>query len=225
MAPTVRCGACGTHSDGAFCHHCGRALSGGPGRPGDRQAWVVAWLLAAAAVALVLAVVLRGAPNPAVPVMSNAGGSVAGVVPPPDVSALTPRERFDRLFDRVMRAGAGGDSITIANVSPMALAAYEQLDSVDADARFHAGLIAIQIGDFPGARALADTLERRAPGHLFGPILLGALAGLEGDTAGSRRAFDLFRERAQRELARTDRPEYLEHRQLLTEFQQAAETK
>ena len=72
---------------------------------------------------------------------------------------------------------------------------------------------------------MADTLEQRAPGHLFGPILLGAVAGLEHDSTALRRAFDLFRARAERELARTDRPEYLEHRQLLTQFQQAAETK
>jgi hypothetical protein len=124
-----------------------------------------------------------------------------------------------------MRAGAEWDSATVASLSPLAAEAYAQLDSVDADTRFHAGLIAIQIGNFPGAHALADTLEARDPGHLFGPVLLGALARLEGDTAEYRRALDLFRQRADRELARTDRPEYVEHQQLLTEVQRAAETK
>ncbi len=104
------------------------------------------------------------------------------------------------------------------------MAAYADLDSVDADTRFHAGLIAIQIGNFKGAHALADTLEARDPGHLFGPILVGALARLEGDTVAYRQALDRIRERAPSELARTDRPEYVEHRQLLTEVQQAAET-
>jgi len=225
MAPTVRCTACGTRSDGAFCSRCGGALAGRRTRPADRRTWLIAWLLAAAAVVWVSAQVLRGAPEPAAPVMSNAGSQGVGVAPPADIRALGPRDRFDRLFDRLVRAGAQGDSITVANMSSMALDAYAELDSVDADTRFHAALIAIQIGDFPGARALADTLELRAPGHLFGPILLGALARLEGDTAGARRAFALFREHATRELARSDRPEYLEHRQLLTEFQQAAETK
>ena len=95
---------------------------------------------------------------------------------------------------------------------------------MDADTRFHAGLIAIQIGNFPGAHALADTLEARDPGHLFGPILVGALARLEGDTAAYRQALVAFRSRADTELARTDRPEYVEHQQLLAEVRQAAET-
>ena len=114
-----------------------------------------------------------------------------------------------------MRAGAEWDSATVASLSPLAVDAYAQLDSVDADTRFHAGLIAIQIGNFPGAHALADTLEARDPGHLFGPILVGALARLEGDTAAYRQALVAFRARADAELARTDRPEYIEHQQLL----------
>ena len=181
-------------------------------------------MLVAVAVTGVAALVLRGPPSPTAPAMSNVGRGEPVAPPPPDLNALGPRERFTRLFDRLMRAGAEGDSVTVATLSPLALDAYARLDSVDADDRFHAALIAVQVGDFPGARALADTLEREAPGHLFGPVLLGALARLQGDTAGVRRAFARFRERATRELARTDRPEYLEHRQLLTEFQQAAET-
>jgi hypothetical protein len=156
--------------------------------------------------------------------MANAGNAAAGIAPLPDLSALSPEERFAELFDRLMRAGTAWDSATVAALSPLAVAAYAELDSVDADTRFHAGLIAIQIGNFEGAHALADTLETRDPGHLFGPILVGALARLEGDTAAYRRALDRFRARAPDELARTDRPEYVEHRQLLTEVQQAAET-
>jgi hypothetical protein len=222
MAPTHRCAECGTRSEGAFCEQCGTALGG---RPGDRRAWLVASLLAGAAVVAVAATVLRGTSQPPAPEMANAGSRPAGVVPLPELSSLSPDERFARLFDRLMRAGAEWDSATVASLSPLAAEAYAQLDSVDADTRFHAGLIAIQIGNFPGAHALADTLEARDPGHLFGPVLLGALARLEGDTAEYRRALDLFRQRADRELARTDRPEYVEHQQLLTEVQRAAETK
>ena len=222
MAPTRRCAECGTRSEGAFCEQCGTALGG---RPGDRRAWLVASLLALAAVAAVVVTVLRGTPQPPAPEMANAGGRPAGVVPLPELSSLGPDERFARLFDRLMRAGAEWDSATVASLAPLAAQAYAELDSVNADTRFHAGLIAIQIGNFPGAHALADTLEARDPGHLFGPVLLGALAKLEGDTAGYRRALDLFRRRADRELARTDRPEYVEHQQLLTEVQRAAETK
>jgi hypothetical protein len=183
----------------------------------------VAWVLAAAAVAAVVAGVMWGAPEPSVPAMAGAAGRPVAV-PLPDLEGLSPEERFATLFDRLMRAGAEWDSATVASLSPLAVEAYSRLDSVDADTRFHAGLIAIQIGNFPGAHALADTLEARDPGHLFGPILVGALARLEGDTATYRRALAEFRSRAGAELARTDRPEYVEHQQLLAEVRQAAET-
>lgn len=222
MAPVVRCAACGTLSEGPFCPECGGPVAG---RSRERRAWVAAGLLAVAAVASVAALVRGGPPEVVVPAMANVGSQAADLLPPAELAVLPPRERFDRLFDRMMRAGAEGDSTTVATLSSVALAAYAEIDSVDADARFHAGLIAIQTGDFPGALAVADTIERQAPGHLFGPILLGAVAGLEHDSTALARAFDLFRARAARELARTDRPEYLEHRQLLTQFQQAAETK
>ena len=161
-------------------------------------------------------------------VRPDAGAGVAPAAGFPDLSGLAslpPAERFAEVFDRMMRAGAEGDSMTVAHLSPMAAAAYAELDSVDADTRFHAGLIAIQTGDFAGARALADSIEALAPGHLFGPILTGALARLDGDTAGFNAAVRLIRRRADGELARTDRPEYVEHAQLLTEVRQAAEIK
>lgn len=221
MAPVVRCAACGTLSEGRFCSQCGRPLAV-QGR--ERRAWVVAGLLVVAAVASVAALVRGGPPEAVVPAMANAGSRGAELLPPADLAALPPQERFDRLFDRMMRAGSEGDSNAVATLSSVALAAYAEIDSVDPDTRFHAGLIAIQTGNFPGALAVADTLERQAPGHLFGPILQGAVAGLEHDGTALRRAFDLFRARAEQELARTDRPEYVEHRQLLTQFQQAAET-
>jgi hypothetical protein len=151
-------------------------------------------------------------------------GGAAPVAPEPDLSALGPSERFTQLFDRLMRAGAVGDSAAVARLAPLAIASYGQLDSVDADARFHAALIAIQIGNFAGARALADTIEARDPDHLFGPILLGALARLQGDEVAYQQALAQFRQRADRELARTDRLEYVEHQQLLAEVQHAAET-
>jgi len=208
-----------------FCHRCGADQRAAPMAAHDRRAWIVAGALTVLLVGLVVFRVVRGTPAPVAPQMANAGNAGTATSAPPDISALSPRERFDRLFDRLMRAGAEGDSVTIVNFSPMALGAYAQLDSVDADAQFHAALIEIQVGDFAGARALADTIEQRNPGHLFGPILLGTIAGLSADSAGKRAAFATFLERYDRQIARTDRPEYLDHRQLLNEFKQAAETK
>jgi hypothetical protein len=224
MAPTRPCPRCGTRAEGAFCAQCGAILPGGGSRPRDRKAWVIAWLVAVAAVGAVVFGVVRGEPAIVTPDMANAGNVAPGTVPLPDLRGMGPAERFAVLFDRLMRAGSAWDSATVAALSPLAVAAYAELDSVDADTRFHAGLIAIQIGNFGGAHALADTLEARDPDHLFGPILDAALARLEGDTTAYRQALDRFRELAPAELARKDRPEYVEHQQLLAEVQQAAET-
>jgi hypothetical protein len=170
---------------------------------------------------------MREAPAPVVPEMGNVGAPSAGPgqAATTDISRMTPRERFDRLFDRLMRAGAEGDSATIVNFSPMALGAYAQLDAaeIDADARFHAALVSIQIGDFTGALALADTMAQRDPTHLFVPVLRGTVAGLSGDTAARNRQFAAFLRQYDAETARTDRPEYLDHPQLMTEFKKEAE--
>lgn len=222
MALTVRCAGCGTRTDGVFCPQCGRPLAD---RHRERRAWLVAGLVAVAAVAVVTLMVRRGAPAPVVPAMGSAAGGTGAVAAQPDLATLAPAERFAWLFDRMMRAGPEGDSATVGRLAPLALAAYGQLDSLDADTRFHAALIDIQIGNFAGARALADTIEARDPGHLFGPIIVGALAKLEGDSAGFTRALARFRQRADGELARGDRPEYTEHATLLNEVRNAAETK
>ncbi len=194
MSPRTACAACGTASDGAFCPHCGAPLAGGASQPRERRAWLAAAVVSVTAVAVVAFGVVRSPPNSGPPANASAGGAPIGGVPLPDLNGLGPEERFAQLFDRLMRAGAEWDSATVAALSPLAVAAYAELDSADADTRFHAGLIAIQIGNFPGARALADTIEARDPGHLFGPILIGALARLEGDTVAYRKALDRFRE-------------------------------
>lgn len=220
-ASPVKCTGCGARGEGVYCQQCGTALS----RPGgDRRVWVVASLLATAAAAAVFLGMFRR-PRPLSAPTAAALAAASGIPGLVDLTGLSPREQFGRLFERMMRAGAEGDSVTVANLAPLATAAYARLDSVDTDTRFHAALIAIQTGNLEGAHALADTLEARDPGHLFGPVLLGALARLEHDSVAYRRALDAFRQRAGRELARADRPEYREHRDLLNSVQQAAEAK
>ena len=64
---------------------------------------------------------------------------------------MTPRERFDRLFNRIMEAGQQGDTAQVARFTPMALGAYAQLDTFDADARYHAAVLHLQVGRIAGA--------------------------------------------------------------------------
>jgi hypothetical protein len=167
--------------------------------------------------------VTSAASGPVAPDMANAGSSTgAPAGPAPDISQMTPRERFDRLFNRVMQAAARGDSAEIQRFTPMALGAYTQLDSIDVDARYHAAVLRTQVGDFAGARALADTILTQSPGHLFGYVVRGTAAQLQDDRptlARARRDFLAHYDGAMQ----AQRVEYLEHKPVLEEFKAEAE--
>ena len=160
--------------------------------------------------------------------MANAGGGVpagagAGAAgPAPDISRMSPRDRFDRLFNRIMQAADQGDTVQIQRFLPMALGAYSQLDSVDIDARYHAAVLHLQGGDAPGALALADTILAAVPTHLFGYVVRGEAARLQNDTAARARAQRDFLAHYDAEM-RARRVEYLEHEPAIEEFKKEAE--
>ena len=159
--------------------------------------------------------------------MANAGAASGEpgsrpAVPAPDISTMSPRERFDRLFNRVMQAAEGGDSAEVERFTPMALGAYQQLETRDVDARYHAAVLRMQIGDFSQARALADTILKESPGHLFGYVIRGTTARFQNDSATRARAERDFLVHYQPETA-TKRVEYLEHKPVLDEFRREAE--
>ncbi len=136
---------------------------------------------------------------------------------PPDLSNMSPRERFDRLYDRVMRASYSGDAATAQRFAPMAISAYGMLDSVDIDARYDVAVIKLHVGDIDGARALADTMVRSAPGHLFGYMIRATVARFTGDSAGAKKAGATFLRNYAGELAR-GRPEYEKHKTSIDAF-------
>ena len=154
-----------------YCHRCGEPVEAGPApaRPAeaDRLAWLVAAALCAVLLGGIVWRVVRDQPAPAIPQMANPGAGGAGTSdvasgPAPDISQMSPRERFDRLFNRIMAAAQRGDSAQVLRFTPMALGAYTQLDTVDADARYHAAVLRLQIGDAAGARGTAP--QPRGPG-------------------------------------------------------------
>lgn len=183
----------------------------------------MAWILAgtAALVALLVVVWRVGGARPTVPDMGNAGNiqgaedRLAGRAP--DISAMSPRQRFDRLYERVVRAAEAGDSLTVVQFAPMALGAYALLDTVNSDARYHAAMIQLTIGEVATALALADTIQATAPEHLFADIIRGEAADRQNDTAGLTRAYQRFLDHFDREL-RAGRIEYEEHRPILDDF-------
>jgi hypothetical protein len=166
-------------------------------------------------------------PTPVTPDMANTGaaGGTFGPSPggpAPDISQMTPRERFDRLFNRIMQAAEQGDSGQVVRFTPMALGAYAQLDTIDADARYHAAVLRLQVGDPVGANALADTILTQSPGHLFGYLIRGTAARLTNDTAGLARAGRDFLAHYNTEMA-AGRVEYREHAPLIEEFKLEAD--
>jgi hypothetical protein len=169
----------------------------------------------------------RGTAAPVVPDMANPGaaapfasGRSAG--PAPDISAMSPRERFDRLFNRIMSAAERGDSGTVATFTPMALGAYSQLDTADIDARYHAALLLLQAGGVPAALALADTIEAAQPGHLFGYLIRGSAADLAQNDTMRRQAYRDFLAHVGAE-ENANRPEYREHQPAIDAFRKQAE--
>lgn len=222
------CRACqATLSPGArFCHRCGAPAGGGAGAGGrERLAWIVAGI---AITVTLLAVAWRaGGSRPTIPDMGNAGNvgltDTASSLPgrAPDISGLSPQQRFDRLWDRVIRAAEGGDSATVLQFAPMALGAYAMLEQVDIDTRYHAAAIHLVAGDPAGARALADSILAEAPGHLLGYVLQGEAAERANDNALLTRSYREFLDHDAAEL-RSGRREYADHKPVLDDFRNRA---
>jgi hypothetical protein len=111
----------------------------------------------------------------------GAGG--AGGERAPDISSLSPQERADRLFNRVMRYGEEGKLDSARIFAPMAIQAYEMAGPLDAHRRYDMGMIAIVAGDAGIAKAQADTILSTSKSHLLGLVLAIKAAGLRQDTA------------------------------------------
>lgn len=165
--------------------------------------------------------VARRSPSPVSPPAASITASLGGT--PPDLSALSPRERFDRLYNRVMQAAESGDQATVTTFTPMALMAYAQLPSFDADAQYHAALLKLHTGDPPGALALGDSIQAAAPGHLFGYVVKGTVARWQKDQRSLDRAYAEFLGHYDAEV-KANRPEYGDHKTALDEFLRSAQS-
>ncbi len=144
---------------------------------------------------------------------------------PPDISSMSASERFNRLFDRVMRAAASGDSAQARQFTPMAILAYGMLDTVTADLRYHAAVLYAESGQDAAALALADTILAQNPNHLFGYLVRGEVADRRRDARAGAAARKDFMAHYQAEIGRADRPEYGEHKPVIDEYMNSANGK
>lgn len=192
----------------------GRGHSGASGGGGSNTGWIVAGVISIALVVAVGSRFLGQAPPPTNPQVVPPQTAAA---PAPDISQMTPRERADRLFERIMMADARGLSDTVAFFTPMALQAYAMLGETDIDAHYHIGLIQALAGNSEALRAHADSIRGQVPTHLMATMLDFALYRLMGDSTGLRAAYEEFKNNYQAETDQA-RPEYNAHSNALDAF-------
>ncbi|HTH64962.1 MAG TPA: zinc ribbon domain-containing protein [Gemmatimonadales bacterium] len=217
----MTCHSCGTTlSEGArYCHKCGASTTA------PATGWRVGlpWGIAGLALgALIGVLAMRGSggagtAGSAEPAAPFAGGAPATGIAAPDISQMSPEERAQRLFDRVMRLDEAGKSDSVRFFLPMALGAYEQLPALSLDAHFDVGLLKLAGGDAAGALAQADTIRRQITTHLFADILRARALEAQNDARGARVAYQDFLKNEASERARR-RPEYADRSNLLDAF-------
>jgi hypothetical protein len=156
-----------------------------------------------------------GAPAPGgAPAAPFAGGAGGGAGRAPDLSAMTPREIADRLFDRVMALSGAGKADSAQFFATMALQQYARMPELgvplDADLRYDMGRIAEVAGQAGVAAAQADTILRAEPTHLLGLVLAIKAAALQGDAAKAADARRRLAAAAPAERAK-GREEYQRH--------------
>lgn len=220
---TAACFSCGEVNkvSARFCQNCGRSLV--DSRWFDTQKLTVlgAALVTLAALGLLFASVIdMGSPErEGLAATTPARTSPASSGQPPDLSTMTPREAADRLFNRVMMADEQGNADEVAQFAPMAVAAYEQLESLDLDALYHVGLINTATGNSGKAWDVVERLRAVVPGHLLASLLEHRLALDEKDQAKAEGAIERFKADYDEEI-KVERPEYLDHRRQIDQFRE-----
>lgn len=136
-----------------------------------------------------------------------AGGGGARAV---DISQMSPQERADRLFQRVMTYVSAGQSDSVTFFAPMAILSFEALAPLDAHQRYDLGLLGLVSGDGVMARAQSDSILAQSPNHLLGLILGMRASGLLGDREARARYAAQLEASLASERAKA-LPEYSDH--------------
>jgi hypothetical protein len=232
------CATCSAElSPGAkFCHRCG-AGAGGASPPRDSRTNSLPWIVAALAFLALFAMAagrgFNAKPSNSIDGSANAlpqaglddrgadpDGQAAGIRAP-DISSLSPQERADRLYNRVMLLATQGKIDSVQFFAPMALTAYQMLSPLNADQRYDMGRIGEVAGALPLAKAQADSILLENPNHLLGLILEARVAVLAGDSAQVHSYARRLVAAEKPELAKK-RDEYVRHQDDITNALQQA---
>ncbi len=209
-----------------FCHRCGTGVGAGSPAVQEPRTNALPWIVAALAFLALFAMAagrgFNARPSSTVDGSQNAlpqaglDDRATSVDEPvagsraPDISSLSPQERADRLYNRVMLLASQGKGDSVLFFAPMALTAYQMLAPLNADQRYDMGRIGEVAGAIPLAKAQADTILRQNPNHLLGLILEARLATLAGDSTALR-SYERRLITADKAEAKQKRDEYLRH--------------
>lgn len=203
------------------------ALLAGPNTPRPLSA-VIPWAIAGLAIVALLAFMVgrnlgggltapagaeaQSAEGPDATGGAGAGGApqADGGVRPPDISSMSPEERADRLYDRVMRLSEEGKTDSVDFFAPMVMSAYQMLGSLNLDQHYDLGRIGEVTGATSLARAEADTILRSDPTHLLGLALAARLASDAHEQGAARSYYRRLVASAAAERAK-NLPEYSRH--------------
>jgi hypothetical protein len=129
---------------------------------------------------------------------------------PPDISQMSPQERAERLYDRVMALNERGRQDSVRFFAPMAMQAYTMLGPLSADQRYDLGRIAAVAGEEQIAKAQSDSILSSQPSHLLGLLLAADAARLRGDQRAESSYLKRFVAAEPMERAK-QLPEYQQH--------------
>ncbi len=228
--PPVPCPNCGAPTTGKFCTLCGEAMPAaapaapsaartgaapGPAHHSRSRMWTALSLLAFLALALYVAGRSMTAGPPAPPGGGGmgagpTGGGAAGAAP--DISQMSPAERAQRLHDLVIRAYGEHAMDTVQRFSPMAIAAYQMLDTMTLSQRYDLGRVALAAGRTALAAAQADTILARHRNDPLGLVLALEAARSGNDAAAERRFLARLRSAAPDGAASVAGTEYAPYR-------------
>jgi hypothetical protein len=213
------CNQCGAKAApaAAFCNQCGSKIDGGgTGRRAAAAAVVggqnLPWWIAGAAMFVLIVVLGIRMVQPGPPAAPAATGGPAGPLAgaAPDISNMTPRQRADALFNRVMGAAESGDSAGARAFIPMAIAAHDQARPLDNDGLYHLAVLNQTAGNLDAAVGTAEEILAAEPNHVLA-LGVAAQASIElGKTAEAAAYYERLVEAYPQEQQRA-LPEYEGH--------------
>ena len=233
----AKCTSCGSDlSPGAkFCHRCGTP-AGAAAPPRETKTNSLPWIVAALAFLALFAMAagrgfnarLSSTVDGSANALPQAGlddrGSTdnqSADLRAPDISSLSPQERADRLYNRVMTLASQGKVDSVQFFAPMAIQSYLLLSPLNADQRYDLGRIGEVVGALPMAKAQADSILMGNPNHLLGLILEARLAVIAGDSV-QRHSYERRLVAAEKSELAKKREEYLRHQDDITNALQQA---